>query len=133
VAYDISIDWSSAEVTAGTGSLELRVRLSAEPDTTWRNAFDPFRQGATIEGGAESDQFYVNPVSGYGKDLSAGGFAPGAEDQVRHVLDDLVVRTNERAELDAKASAERKESKREAAEKLQQDAEDATTRFRSES
>jgi hypothetical protein len=67
------------------------------------------------------------------EDLSAGGFAPGAEDQVRRVLDDLVVRTNERAELDVKASAERKESKREAAEKLQQDAEGATTRFRSES
>jgi hypothetical protein len=133
VAHDISIDWSSAEVTAGTGSLELRVRLSDEPDTTWRNAFEPVRQEAKIEGETESGRFYVNAVSGYGNDLSAGGFAPGAEDEVRRLLDDLVARTNKRAELDAKASAERKESTREAAEKLEHDAEDATTRFRSES
>jgi hypothetical protein len=131
VAYKIAIDWSSAEVVAEKGSLELRVRLTEEPDTTWRNAFEMFRNDVRTKAGSAAYRFHVNSPSPRSKLLTVGGFEAGAVDEVRRALDEAVEKTNVKAALDAVAAGEREMSDREDTERLERDAKDATSRFRS--
>ncbi|HEX5146787.1 MAG TPA: hypothetical protein VFV85_07170 [Conexibacter sp.] len=80
----VEIDWSSAEVADG----ELTVQLSQPPSSAWRKRFRAV-QAQLERAGEPWEQVRVK------KDrLVVAGVEPGAEDDVRHFVESVVLQAN---------------------------------------
>jgi hypothetical protein len=128
--YAIQIDWSTVTVTADNPSLVYAVKLTDDADDYWVNEFDRLRDLLRSDVTGVPKGFWVNSVSRYTREVT-GGMDPGDEDQARHILDDLVERTNvsTRDAREAESDKERQEALRK--EELQRAAERAAERLRS--
>jgi hypothetical protein len=132
MAYEIRVDWKTAEVTADSGQLSWRVELSETPDTVWRIEFDRIKDYQSHEGVDRDTDLWVNSPSGMTGWVSGGGVKAEQEDRLRRTLDDLVDLTNKAADKALMASEEQGREKAEQAEALERAAKSATARLRSD-
>jgi hypothetical protein len=126
---DLSVDWSTSQVTPEPDHLKLRVALDGEPDTFWKNAFDQLRQEMPSKSLQAGQDWWVDSPSH--KFLSVGGF--GEDDDIsalRRQLDEVVASANERAKKARLESEEKKRADAEASARLRAAAEDLQKRFR---
>src|SRR5581483_5135408 len=101
MAYEIAIDWKTAEVEAkGTHPsnthLALSVSLTEEPDGFWRNAYTEL----ALQAMALPAIRWALDSPNYGSGLRVSGFEEGDVDAIRDSLNSLVKQTNEQAQRD---------------------------------
>jgi len=131
-AYELAVDWSTADVIGDRGTLTFSVQLNEEPDSYWRNEFEPVRQRVQQQVGTVPDLWF-DAAPAIGTQLSGGGFRPDNVPLVRQTLDDMVELVNTQA-ANALADAEEKQREEEArAGELRQEAKKATELFRADS
>lgn len=125
--YDIAINWSTAEVTAGRNDLHLKAELTPEPDTFWTNEFSRLceRRSAETRGGRWS----ANTPS-YGK-LTVSGVEAGSEESLRKALDEIVAQTNREAARAHREDDEKKRREEDEGRAREQVAREMTDRLRS--
>jgi hypothetical protein len=130
---DISIDWSTAEVSSprqGQLSLELRVALQPQPDNFWMHAFRKIsqRQEREVRGGEMWD--VTGPQGSYSPWITVSGIEPGSEDAVKSGLQRLVDAATAQAPKDRRAAEQEGRRRVEAEEAANEAARRMTERFR---
>jgi hypothetical protein len=125
---DVAINWSSAEVTAFRGALQLEVLLDSEPDKFWESEFAQLRDSHQRRIGGSGERWWAKSPS-LGK-LTVGYIEPGTERSVRHRLDEMVVQANEAATRARAVSVRKRQVDEKAAEEWEKAAREMTKRFR---
>jgi hypothetical protein len=132
VYENISIDWTTAEVTVEQDKLRLSVLLKDAPDSTWANAFGALAERRDRE--VRGDGWHVSWPSGPHSDqITVTGVSPGTEPAVREAPDTLVAHASENARRDVERATDQDAQAKEAAARRERDAEEMTKRFRSDS
>jgi hypothetical protein len=122
----VMIDWSSAVVKPKGRYLELAVRLSAAPDTVWKNEFARISH---LTDGLESEPWWAN-VPDFDL-LTVGGIEIGTEAVVRKRLDGMIRQTNAAAAKARKDQDEVAYARMQAMKAQEESAKQMTERFRS--
>ncbi len=124
MAYDLAIDWSTAEVSMYRDALKLEVSLTGVADAQWRYAFDALR--ARLK---PTDGYWINSVSIDGARLE-GGFEEDCDQQLKERLEELVREANVWAADEAEEGQQKKRDEKEQAEALERAAREAAERLR---
>jgi hypothetical protein len=122
----VSIDWSTATVTAEKHGLRhglrLEVELVGDPDTFWKNEFSALKESRGLSDWAPDVPYHTT--------LTVHGITPGIEEDVRRELDAMVEQANVEAARGRREWDEKKQKEASDTDTLEQAAQDMTERFR---
>jgi hypothetical protein len=127
VAYSISVDWRTAQVTPAGDTLGLAVDLDAEPDDFWCDAFDKQRGRANSNTLRQHDWRYSS-VSG--RRVTVLAVRPDLWGELRDELNTLVVQANADADQLRQHAEQDMAGREAAAERRAREAEEMTRRLR---